>query len=80
MSNSKKQNELDLIKWVDSETKGYDTCGEYNYCVNCNKNEAYPCASAYESFYNNYKDAYNASKTLTKVAKTTKKITTMGML
>lgn len=80
MSYSKKQEELDLIKWVDSETKGYDTCGEYSYCSNCNKNEAYPCAYAYEKYYNEYKAAYAAKKSLTKnnnkIAKTLKTTTT----
>ena len=61
MDYSKRQEELDLIKWVDSEMKNYDTCGEYNYCANCNKENAYPCAYAYEAFYNAYK-ANNALK------------------
>lgn len=69
MDYSKKQEELDLIKWVDSEIKNYDTCGEYDYCSNCNKNEAYPCAYAYEKYFN----TYNASKTLTKNKATTSK-------
>ena len=73
MDYSKKQEELDLIKWADSEVKNYDTCGEYEYCSNCNKNEAYPCAYAYEKYFN----AYNASISLTKnTAKTTKTIKT----
>ena len=64
MDYSKRQEELDLIKWVDSESKNYDTCGEYSYCSNCNKNEAYPCAYAYERYF----EAYNANKMLTKSA------------
>lgn len=72
MDYSKKQEELDLIKWVDSEYKNYDTCGEYNYCSNCNKNEAYPCAYAYERFFN----AYNANKALKKTTAKTIKTTT----
>ena len=64
--------ELDLIKWIDSEVKNYDTCGEYNYCANCNKEKAYPCAYAYETFYN----AYKASNSLTKTTKKTIKTTT----
>jgi len=73
MDYSKKQEELDLIKWADSQMKNYDTCGEYDYCSNCNKNEAYPCAYAYEKYFN----AYNASNSLVKnTAKTTKTIKT----
>ena len=78
MDYSKRQEELDLIKWVDSETKNYDTCGEYEYCNNCNKNEAYPCAYAYERYFNAYKTASKlTTKTTTpKTIKTTTKKTT----
>ncbi len=41
-----KQNELDAIKWTDSEISG-DTCGTYEYCVRCDKEADYPCARAY---------------------------------
>ena len=41
-----KQNELDAIKWADSEANG-DSCGTYNYCMQCNKDAQYPCARAY---------------------------------
>ena len=41
-----KQNELDAIKWADSEANG-DTCGTYDYCVRCDKEVDYPCAHAY---------------------------------
>ena len=60
MDYSKKQSQLDVKKWVDSEIKGYDTCGSYDYCSSCNKSEAYPCACAYEKY-----------SAITKLAKTT---------
>lgn len=41
-----KQSELDAIKWTDSEVNG-DTCGTYEYCVQCDKETEYPCARAY---------------------------------
>ena len=63
MNYSKKQSELDIVKWIDSETKNYDTCGEYSYCANCNKNEAYPCAYAYERFTSLSKAIKNSTKT-----------------
>lgn len=69
MDYSKKQQELDLIKWVDSETKNYDTCGQYSYCKSCNKSEAYPCAYAYEK-YTNSTSKTSTSKT-TRCSKTT---------
>ena len=31
------QEKLDVTKWTDSEAKGVDTCGEYDYCKYCNK-------------------------------------------
>ena len=81
MNYSKKQSELDIVKWIDSETKNYDTCGEYSYCANCNKTEAYPCAYAYERYTALSKAIKNstkttASKTLKTTTTTSKKPTT----
>ena len=77
MDYSKRQEELDVIKWVDSETKNYDTCGEYEYCSNCNKNEAYPCAYAYEKYFSAYKAAAKLTTKISspKTIKTTAKKT-----
>ena len=63
MDYSRKQKQLDVKKWVDSEIKGFDTCGSYDYCSNCNKSDAYPCAYAYEK--------YSAISKLAKETKTT---------
>ena len=41
------QERLDVQKWVDSEAKGADTCGEYAFCSACDKTLATPCAKAY---------------------------------
>ena len=41
------QEKLDVYKLIDSEHKGYDMCGEYEYCVFCKKRNKYPCATAY---------------------------------
>lgn len=41
------QEKLDVTKWTDSEAKGVDTCGEYDYCKYCNKAEENPCANAF---------------------------------
>ena len=75
MDYSKKQQQLDVKKWVDSEIKGYDTCGSYNYCSSCNKDAAYPCAYAYDKFTTIAKLAKEASGTTTtsKKSTTTKK-------
>lgn len=78
MDYSKKQTELDVKKWVDSESKNYDTCGEYSYCANCNKNDSYPCAYAYEKYSSITKAAKSLTtkKTASKTLKTTTKSTT----
>lgn len=41
-----KQDELDAIKWCDSEL-GEDKCGTYDYCTVCDKAADYPCAHAF---------------------------------
>ena len=72
MNYSKKQSELDIVKWIDSETKNYDTCGEYSYCCSCNKECAYPCAYAYEKYTNANKISKpKATKTITTTTKKT---------
>ncbi len=44
------QDKLDLQKWLDSETNHADMCGRYDYCVCCNKEDATPCATAFELY------------------------------
>ena len=75
MDYSKKQQQLDVKKWVDSEIKGYDTCGSYNYCANCNKDAAYPCAYAYDKYSTIAKLAKEAKSVSTTAKKATTKKT-----
>lgn len=75
MDYSKKQKQLDVKKWIDSEIKGFDTCGAYDYCSSCNKSEAYPCACAYEKYSTIKKLAKDAKTTTSKKATTTKTTT-----
>jgi len=75
MDYSKKQKQLDVKKWVDSEIKGYDTCGSYNYCSACNKDAAYPCAYAYDKYTTIAKIAKEANGTTTTKKSTTTKST-----
>lgn len=42
-----KQDQLDVLKWSDSELIGEDKCGDYEYCVVCDKAKEFPCARAY---------------------------------
>lgn len=46
-----KQDELDAIKWRDSELSS-DKCGTYDYCVVCDKANEYPCARAFYAHRN----------------------------
>lgn len=45
------QQVLDREKWLESEKKQHDVCGELPYCKKCDKTENYPCAAAYNVFY-----------------------------
>lgn len=45
------QEELDKVKYLESEQVGKDTCGSYFYCGYCNKRNKYPCASAFKKCY-----------------------------
>lgn len=44
------QDELDELKYLDSERLEKDTCGTYIHCIFCNKKNKYPCASAVKQF------------------------------
>jgi len=72
MEYSRKQKQLDVKKWVDSETKNYDTCGEYDYCAYCDKSLKHPCAHAYDTL----SAVKKLAKTTTVKKTTTKKATT----
>ncbi len=48
MNYQAKQEELDVKKWLVSEEKGADACGDFDYCKHCDKTIEYPCAVASE--------------------------------
>ena len=50
MALTKKQMELDQIKWIKSEEAGSDLCGTFDYCVACNKELENPCDKALKKF------------------------------
>ncbi len=50
MDKAERQSALDVQKWIDSEQKGYDCCGSYDFCAKCDKQAEYPCAVAYDAF------------------------------
>lgn len=50
MAITKKQQELDVIKWEKSEKEGKDACGTFDYCEKCDKALENPCDKAYSKF------------------------------
>ncbi len=49
MAITKKQQELDVAKWLKSEEMGVDACGSFDYCAKCNKALENPCDKAYKA-------------------------------
>lgn len=47
----KLQEMLDADKWYESERAERDMCGEFPFCIRCDKAELMPCAKAYNRFY-----------------------------
>lgn len=72
MNKVERQNDLDIKKWIDSEQKGYDCCGSYDYCAKCDKQVDYPCAVAYDAF--NAKAKVEKKPAAKKVAKKAEKV------
>ena len=72
MNKVERQNDLDIKKWIDSEQKGYDCCGSYDYCAKCDKQVDYPCAVAYDAF--NAKAKAEKKPAAKKVAKKAEKV------
>ncbi len=50
MALTKKQQELDMMKWIKSQELGLDACGSFDYCVKCDKNLENPCDKAFKKF------------------------------
>jgi hypothetical protein len=71
MAITKRQKELDVIKWNKSVELGADACGTFDYCVKCNKALENPCDKAYKKFNAKPKEAKTEKKPAAK--KTTKK-------
>lgn len=70
MAVSKKQQELDLLKWKKSEEIGADACGTFDYCAKCDKEKENPCEKAYNAF--NKKPAVKKPVAKTTAAKKSK--------
>ena len=50
MKLTKKQKELDIMKWEESVEQGYDACGSFLYCVKCDKALSNPCDKALRAY------------------------------
>ena len=50
MAISKKQEELDEIKWYIGQELGCDPCGTFAYCGKCKKDEENPCEKALKRY------------------------------
>ena len=48
------QMEFDNQKWYDSIVAGEDQCGNYDFCIRCNKVGKYPCAKAMARYEGKY--------------------------
>lgn len=72
MEISKKQKELDDIKWQKSVEMGADACGTFDYCAHCDKNLNNPCEQAFDKLNTPAKKAV-AKKATTKKTTTAKK-------
>jgi hypothetical protein len=44
------QEKFDKVKWYDSILVGYDRCGSYDFCAECDKTQSDPCARAMQKF------------------------------
>lgn len=60
MSLTKKQKEIDKMKWEKSEQLGKDACGSFDFCGKCDKSLENPCDKAFS--------AYNKKQTAVKSA------------
>ena len=67
MAITKKQIELDQMKWEVSQKEGRDACGSFDFCVKCYKTLENPCHRAYTRYYKNLASA--KQKTTKKVIK-----------
>lgn len=50
MAISKKQKELDALKWRIGEENGFDPCGMFAYCERCKKEQENPCEKALKRY------------------------------
>ena len=64
---SKKQEELDEIKWYIGQEIGCDPCGSFEYCKYCNKQEENPCEKALNRYKEKKANAQKRSQSKRKI-------------
>ena len=47
---TKKQHELDVMKWEKSVAMGADACGTFEFCEKCDKSLENPCDKAFKAY------------------------------
>ncbi len=50
MAITKRQQQLDEMKWNKSVEMGADACGTFDFCAKCDKTKENPCDKAYMAF------------------------------
>ena len=60
MALTKRQKQLDELKWAKSEELGRDACGTFDYCEKCNKALENPCDKAYQKLHRKPRTAKKA--------------------
>lgn len=73
MKLTKRQMELDKIKWEISESMGVDACGSFEFCPLCDKSLDNPCDKAYQKFHKKPTAKKPTAKKSTAKKTTTKK-------
>ena len=61
MALTKRQKQLDELKWAKSEELGRDACGTFDYCEKCNKALENPCDKAYQKLHRKPRTAKKAA-------------------
>ena len=57
MAITKRQKQLDDMKWLESERRGADACGSFDFCAECDKSLKNPCDKAYKKVHADEKPA-----------------------
>ncbi|MBQ6727827.1 MAG: hypothetical protein IJR66_01830 [Clostridia bacterium] len=71
MKLTKKQQEIDVMKWEKSQKMGADACGSFDFCACCDKDKENPCDNAFTAFNKKAKPVSKKPATKTVAKKST---------